>query len=83
MEPEFITSVRPPAFFTTEGAGTPSWVWPPRMASMPVTRLAIFRSTSMPLCERTTTTLAPLSRASLTTFCISSSWMPMVQSGIR
>ncbi len=36
----------------------------------------------MPLCESSTTTLAPLARTSLTTFCMLSSWMPKVQSGI-
>ena len=48
---------------------------------MPLTFEAIFRSTSMPLCESTTTTLAPLARASSTTFCMFSSWIPKDQSG--
>jgi hypothetical protein len=81
LEPALVTSVWPPAFFTITGAGMPSWVWPPRMASMPRTREAILMSTSMPLCDSTTTTWAPLARASSTIFCMCSSWMPKVQSG--
>jgi hypothetical protein len=34
----------------------------------------------MPLCEMTTTTCAPLARASSTIFCMFSSWMPKDQS---
>ena len=71
------------AALATLATGMPSCVWPPMMASMPVTRLAIFRSTSMPLCDRTTTTCAPLARASSTTFCISASRMPNSQSATR
>ncbi|MCY1512024.1 hypothetical protein D9M68_464690 [compost metagenome] len=80
LEPPLTTMVLPPALLTSVGMGVPSCVWPPRMASMPVTRLAIFRSTSMPLCDSTTTTCAPLPRASFTTRCRLSSWMPKVQS---
>ena len=80
MLPALVTSVVPPGFFTGTATGTPSCVWPPKMASMPRTRLAIFRSTSMPLCEITTTTCAPLPRASSTAFCMSSSRMPNSQS---
>ncbi len=81
LEPALVTRVWPPGFFTTVGAGMPSCVWPPRMASMPLTREASFRSTSMPLCESSTTTCAPLPRTSSTIFCRWSSWMPKVQSG--
>ena len=48
---------------------------------MPVTRLASFRSTSMPLCESRITTCAPFPLASSTAFCSSGSRMPNVQSG--
>ncbi len=75
-----MTMVLPPLLLTMLATGMPSWVWPPMMASMPETRLAIFRSTSMPLCEMTTTTCAPLPRASSTIFCMLSSWMPKAQS---
>ena len=80
MLPALVTRVWPPAFLTMLATGMPSCVWPPMMASMPVTRLAILRSTSMPLWLITTTTWAPLARASLTTFCMLSSWMPNCQS---
>ena len=80
MLPALVTSVWPPAFLMTLATGMPSCVWPPRMASMPRTRLAIFKSTSMPLWLMTTTTCAPLARASSTTFCMFSSWMPNSQS---
>jgi len=43
-----VTSVMPPAFFTVIRCGTASW-YVREMTSMPVTRLASFRSTSMPL----------------------------------
>ena len=80
MLPALVTSVVPPALVTGTATGTPSCVWPPKMASMPRTRLAIFRSTSMPLWLSTTTTCAPLPRASSTIFCMFSSWMPKSQS---
>ena len=79
--PALVTSVRPLRLATTAGCGTPSCVWPPRIASRPVTREASFKSTSMPLCDSSTTTCAPLPRASSITFCRFSSWMPNVQSG--
>ena len=47
---------------------------------MPRTREASLRSTSMPLCDSSTTTCAPLPRASSTTVCRFSSWMPKLQS---
>ena len=80
FEPALVTMVLPPALGTSVATGMPSCVWPPRMASMPDTRLAIFRSTSMPLWLTTTTTFAPLARASFTTDCMFSSWMPKAQS---
>jgi hypothetical protein len=46
-------------------------------------REASLRSTSMPLCDSSTTTCAPLPRASSTVFCRFSSWMPKVQSGTK
>ena len=49
---------------------------------MPLTIRAILRSTSKPLCERTTTSSAPLARTSSTCFCMSSSRMPNVHFGI-
>ncbi len=54
-----LTSVVPPELATATGRGTASWVWPPRMTSMPLTRPASLRSTSMPLCESRTTASAP------------------------
>ena len=63
--------------------GSASWVWPPRIASMPFTRCLSFTSTSMPLCESRTTTRAPLARTSSTRFCSSSSLMPKVHSGTK
>ncbi len=78
--PALVTSVVPPAFFTASGCGTASCVWPPRIASIPVTRPASFRSTSMPLCESRITTLAPLARTSSTCFCRSVSLIPKVHS---
>ncbi len=83
MLPALVTSVLPPGLATGTASGTPSCVWPPKMASMPRTRLAIFRSTSMPLCDSTTTNCAPLARASSTTFCMFASWMPNSQSATR
>ncbi len=50
---------------------------------MPRTREASFRSTSMPLCDSSTTTRAPLPRASSTRSCSRASWMPKVQSGVK
>ncbi|MNT51595.1 hypothetical protein D3C72_1885670 [compost metagenome] len=83
FEPALVTSVVPPGFFTGTGAGTPSWVWPPSIASSPRTREASFRSTSMPLCDSSTTACAPLPRAASMTCCRFSSWMPKVQSGTK
>jgi hypothetical protein len=80
--PALVTMVWPPGFLTMTGTGTPSWVWPPRIASMPVTREAILRSTSMPLWLSSTTACAPLARASFTVSCISLSRMPKVQLGV-
>ncbi len=37
----------------------------------------------MPLCDSTATTCAPLARTSSTIFCMWSSLMPKLQSGIR
>ena len=37
----------------------------------------------MPLCESSTTALAPLARVSSTSFCRRASWMPKDQSGKR
>ena len=50
---------------------------------MPVTRLASFRSTSMPLCDSSSTTCAPLPRTSVTSFWRFASWMPKVQSATK
>ena len=84
LQPALVTSVRAAARWRRAiGCGTPSCVWPPRIASMPLTRDASFRSTSMPLCDSSTTACAPLPRASSTIFCSSSSWMPNVQSGTK
>ncbi len=83
MLPALVTSVLPPRFATIVGCGTPSCVCPPRIASIPVTREASFRSTSMPLCDSSTTACAPFARASSTAFCMSSSRMPNVQSGTK
>ena len=78
-----ITSVFPPRFVTIAGSGTASCVCPPSTTSIPLTRDASFRSTSMPLCDSSTTTCAPLARVSSTTFCSSSSRMPKVQSATK
>ena len=68
---------------TGTATGMPSCVWPPRIRSMPRTRPASFRSTSMPLCDNSTTSCAPLARASSTTFCRFGSWMPNSQSATK
>ena len=78
-----MTIVLPPGFLTTIASGTASCVWPPSTASMPRTREASLRSTSMPLCERRTTICAPFARAASTCFWSASSWMPKVHSGTK
>ena len=84
LEPALVTRVLPLAFSTMVGAGMPSWVWPPKITSMPVTRDAILRSTSMPLWEITTTRSGfSSSRTWSTTSCMWPSWMPKVQSGMN
>ncbi len=87
LDPELITrvfpSMPPPLLAISMGAGMASWVWPPRMASTPCRRAAIFMSTSMPLWDRITTTsaLSP-SRISSTSFWAWLSSMPKDHPGI-
>ncbi len=66
---------------TSTGSGSASWVWPVRITSIPVTRAAIFLSTSKPLWHRQTTSSAPSARTSSTISCIRSSRMPKLYSG--
>ena len=84
FEPALVTMVRPPALSTSSGNGMPSCVCPPRMASMPVTSEASFRSTSMPLCDSSTTAAGEWSARMLSTSsCSSAARMPNVQSGMK
>ena len=80
LDPALVTMVLPPGLDTKVATGMPSWVCPPMMASMPRTREAIFKSTSMPLWLSTSTTCAPLARTSSTMLCMRVSWMPNAQS---
>ena len=50
---------------------------------MPRTREASRTSTSIPLCDSSTTACAPLPRASSTILCRFSSWIPNVQSATK
>ncbi len=50
---------------------------------MPETRVASFKSTSMPLCDSSTTACAPLARAASTVLCNSSSRMPKLHAGVK